>query len=151
MEISTSIIWHKGKEEIFLDGQYKRTHQWIMKGGMILNASASPEIVPIPMSDPALIDPEEAFLSSVSSCHMLFFLSIAARKKLVIDSYQDTPIAIMGKNENGKMAVQSITLQPKVVFGEGKAPNEKTLNRIHQIAHANCFLANSINTKITIQ
>ena len=151
MKISTNIIWNRGEEENFLNGQYKRTHQWIMEGGMILNASASPEIVPIPMSDPALIDPEEAFVSSVSSCHMLFFLSIAAKKKLVIDSYQDNPIATMGKNENGKMAVKSITLQPKVVFGAGKKTDEATINRIHQIAHANCFLANSINTKITIQ
>lgn len=151
MKISTNIIWNRKKEENFLDGRYQRTHQWKMKGGMMLNASASPEIVPIPMSDPALIDPEEAFISSVSSCHMLFFLSIAAKKKMIVDSYQDNPIATIGKNENGKMAVRSITLQPKVVFGTGKKPNEAMINRIHQIAHSNCFLANSITTKITIQ
>jgi len=151
MKISTNIIWNKGKAENFLDGRYRRTHQWRMEGGMTLNVSASPEIVPIPMSDPTLIDPEEAFLSSVSSCHMLFFLSIAAKKKLIVDSYQDNPIAIMGKNENGKMAVSSIILQPKVVFGPGKEADDVMVNRIHQIAHANCFLANSINTKITIQ
>lgn len=151
MKVKTKIIWRRAPVENFLDGNYKRTHQWIMEGGMVIQASASPEIVPIPMSDPALIDPEEGYLSSISSCHMLFFLSIAAKKKWIIDRYEDAPIARLGKNNNGKMAILEITLQPKIVFKGLDQPKQEVVNRIHRIAHSNCFLANSINTKITIK
>ena len=151
MKVKSKIVWRKGAYETFLDGKYERTHQWIMNEGAKIDVSASPEIVPIPMSDPALIDPEEAFLSSVSSCHMLFFLSIAAKKKMIVDVYEDTPIALMGKNGNGKMAILSIELQPMVKFGGIKYPNDVTVKRMHELAHANCFLANSINAKITIK
>ena len=151
MKVKTKIAWRRAPVENFLDGSYKRTHQWIMEGGMVIHASASPEIVPIPMSDPTLLDPEEAYLSSISSCHMLFFLSIAAKKKWIIDTYEDTPIARLSKNESNKMAVMEIILQPKIVFNGLDQPKREIINRMHQIAHSNCFLANSVNTKITIK
>lgn len=151
MRIQTKILWNRQLEEPFLDGNYKRNHQWILDGGSIINASSSPEVVPIPMSDPTLIDPEEAFISSISSCHMLFFLAIAARKKFIVDTYEDNPKAEMGKMENNRTAMLTITLQPKITFTEDNYPTEKMVDRIHKIAHANCFLANSVNTKIIIQ
>lgn len=151
MKVKSRIVWRKEADEIFLDGKYERTHQWIMNDGAKIDVSASPEIVPMPMSDPSLIDPEEAFLSSISSCHMLFFLSIAAKKKIIVEVYEDTPIALMGNNENGKMAILSIELQPIVKFVGDKQPTDATVKRMHQLAHANCFLANSINAKITIK
>lgn len=150
MKIQTKITWQRQLEEIFLDGNYSRNHQWILDGGLIMEASASPDVVPIPMSDPTLMDPEEAFISSISSCHMLFFLAIAARKKFVVDTYEDNPEAIMGKLENNRTAVLCITLQPKITFTKSNCPTEKMIDRIHKIAHANCFLANSVNTKIII-
>lgn len=150
MKIQTKITWQRQLEEIFLDGNYSRNHQWILDGGLIMEASASPDVVPIPMSDRTLMDPEEAFISSISSCHMLFFLAIAARKKFVVDTYEDSPEAIMGKLENNRTAVLSITLQPKIIFTKSNCPTEKMIDRIHKIAHANCFLANSVNTKIII-
>ncbi len=151
MEIKSKILWVRGPGEAFLDGKYKRIHKWTFDGGLTLDASSSPEIVPLPMSDPALMDPEEAFITSISSCHMLFFLSMAANKKLVVNFYEDSPTAILGKNENGILSVVSLILNPKVGFEGDQLPDEKAVYQLHERAHANCFLANSINTKITIK
>jgi organic hydroperoxide reductase OsmC/OhrA len=151
MKINAKILWQKSPEEKFIDGNYRRVHKWILDGGMKIDASSSPEIVPLPMSDPSLIDPEEAFVAGIASCHMLFFLSIAAKKKFIIDYYEDNPEAIMGKNDEGKMAVLSLTLHPKVTFTGTNIPAEENIKLIHELAHSNCFLANSIKTKISIK
>ena len=150
MKINAKILWQRSQGEKFLDGNYRRVHKWILDGGMRIEASSSPEIVPTPMSDPSLIDPEEAYILSIASCHMLFFLSIAAKKKFIIEQYQDNPEAIMGKNDEGKMAVLSLTLHPKVTFAGTNIPEEDNIKLIHELAHSNCFLANSVKTKISI-
>lgn len=150
MEIKSKILWVRNAEESFLDGRYSRVHQWIFDGGLALDASSSPGIVSLPMSDPALVDPEEAFITSVSSCHMLFFLSIAAKKKLVVNCYEDNPTAVLGKNESGNLAVVSLILNPTVTFEGSSIPDGSTIRALHELAHAQCFLANSIKTKITI-
>jgi organic hydroperoxide reductase OsmC/OhrA len=150
MKINAKILWHRSPEEKFLDGNYRRVHNWILDGGMRIEASSSPEIIPMPMSDPSLIDPEEAFIASIASCHMLFFLSIAAKKKFIIENYEDNPEAIMGNNNEGKMAILSLILQPKVTFAGTNIPAEDNIKLIHELAHSNCFLANSIRTKISI-
>lgn len=150
MEIKSKILWTRKPGETFLDGKYNRVHQWFFDGGLTLGASSSPEIIPLPMSDPALVDPEEAFITSVSSCHMLFFLSIAAKKKLVVNCYEDSPTAVLGKNENGNLAIISLTLNPTVIFEGSSMPDESAIQTLHELAHAQCFLANSIKTKITI-
>lgn len=151
MEIKSKIVWTRKPEEAFLDGKYKRIHQWIFEGGLRLNASSSPEIVPLPMSDPALIDPEEAFITSVASCHMLFFLSIAAKKKFVLNYYEDSPTAILGKNKDGNLSIRSLVLNPLVTFEGARVPDETAIHQLHELAHSNCFIANSINTQITIK
>src|SRR5690606_12215211 len=151
MEIKSKILWSRKQGEDFLDGKYKRVHEWIFDGGLRLNASSSPEIVPQPMSDPTLIDPEEAFVTSISSCHMLFFLSIAAKKKFVVNHYEDSPIAILGKDKNQNLSVISLVLNPLAIFEATRIPDEKTIHQLHELAHSNCFLANSTNTKITIK
>lgn len=150
MKITGKIKWERKSTDSFVQGKYSRVHQWEFDGGMKLSASASPEIVKEPLSDPALIDPEEAFITSISSCHMLFFLSFAAKQKIIIDNYEDYPEAVMGKNDDGKIAILSITLSPKIIFGGNNIPNEEMLKQLHKISHENCFLANSIKTKINI-
>lgn len=151
MKIQANISWKRQPKEIFLDGKYKRTHQWSFDGGVTLAASSSPAFVPIPMSDPTLIDPEEAFLASIASCHMLFFLSIAAKMKIGVQTYEDHPFAIMGENESGRKAVLFITLNPKLSFDSGLEVSSDTIDRIHRLAHENCFLANSVRTNVIIQ
>ena len=151
MTIQAKVLWERKTEENFLVARYSRVHHWHLDGGAIIPASASPEIVPVPFSDPTLIDPEEAYVASISSCHMLFFLSIAAKKKLVIERYEDNPEGTLGKNEQGKTAVLSVVLRPKVWFGGTSAPSRKTIEHIHELAHSECFIANSVRTKITIE
>ncbi len=151
MKITAKIIWEKSPTENFLDGRYHRAHRWVFDGGMTIEASSSPEIVPVPMSDAALIDPEESFVAAISSCHMLFFLSISAKEKIVVRHYEDNPEALMGEDEAGKTSVLSIVLRPEITFEGPDIPVKATIQRIHHLAHASCFLANSVKTKISVQ
>ena len=148
MKINAKVKWEKNPVDNFTDGKYSRVHQWEFDGGMKFSASASPEIVPVPMSDPAFIDPEEAFLASVSSCHMLFFLSIAAKKKIIIEKYEDNPTAHLRKNESGVLVIHTIKLEPNISFNNSCISDDKEIENIHRLAHSNCFIANSIKAKI---
>lgn len=150
MNISARIRWGRSGSSSFLDGRYSRVHRWDLDGGASFNISSSPDIVPLPMSDPSLMDPEEAFLASVSACHMLFFLSIAAKKKWVVEKYEDDPTGIIEMNENGRKAFTSIRLKPSILFGSDHQPDEKMISQIHALAHANCILANSIKASVKI-
>jgi organic hydroperoxide reductase OsmC/OhrA len=150
MKYIATINWTKSASEIFSDGKYSRVHQWMFDGGMQLNASSSPHIVPLPMSDAALIDPEEAFIASIASCHMLFFLSFCAKQKLIVSNYEDHAEGILGEDENGKKQMLSVTLYPAVKFEEDKSPSEEILVHLHELAHENCFIANSVKTKIKV-
>jgi organic hydroperoxide reductase OsmC/OhrA len=149
MHHHAKIIWQKKDEELFLDNRYNRAHHWMFDGGVIVLASASPKVVPLPMSNELAVDPEEAFVASIASCHMLFFLSIAARKKYVVTSYADEAEGMLEKNDEGKMMMIRIDLRPQIIF-LGEAPTKRELKEIHNMAHARCFLANSIRTKINI-
>lgn len=151
MTIQARVLWERKAEESFLDSRYSRVHHWHLDGGAVISASASPEIVGVPMADPRLIDPEEAYLASLSSCHMLFFLSIAAKKKLIVERYEDNPEGTLGKNEQGKIAVLSVVLRPKIVFGGTSVPSWETIEHIHELAHSECFIANSVRTVITVE
>ena len=151
MTIQAKVLWERRAEENFLDARYSRVHHWHLDGGAVIPASASPEIVPVPFSDPNLIDPEEAYVASLSSCHMLFFLSIAAKKKLVVERYEDNAEGTLGKNEQGKTAVLSVVLRPKILFGGTLVPTWETIEHIHELAHSECFIANSVRTVITVQ
>ncbi|WP_223668881.1 OsmC family protein [Kangiella shandongensis] len=142
-----TINWSRGDQKFF-DNQYSRAHQWSFDGGAVVEASSSPHIVPLPHSVESNVDPEEAFVASLSSCHMLFFLSIAAKKRLVVDSYEDEAVGVMGKDEQGKEFVETVTLKPKAVFSGEKQPSAEVLEKMHHQAHELCFIANSVKTKV---
>lgn len=146
---SLQVQW-KRREQVFLDQQYSRKHIWRFDGGITLQASSSPHVVPLPLSDVSAVDPEEAFVASVSSCHMLWFLSISARQGYLIDSYKDDPVGTMKKNRDGKMAMTKIELRPSIDFSGGHLPDDKKIGEIHVEAHDNCFIANSIKSKVRV-
>ena len=150
-EYSAKVTWVCGQDEPFIDNQYSRGHHWHFDGGARVPASSSPHVVPLPFSVEANVDPEEAFIASLSSCHMLFFLSIAAKRKYVIDSYTDEAIGIMEKNDDGKMAMTIVTLRPKVVFSGARQPTTEQLEKTHHQAHELCFIANSVKTEVKIE
>jgi organic hydroperoxide reductase OsmC/OhrA len=144
------IIWERG-EQAFTDNRYSRRHRLRFDGGAELAGSSSPHVVPLPMSDPAAVDPEEAFVGALASCHMLFFLSIAAARKFRIDSYRDTAIGEMAKNEQGKMAVAVVTLHPEAVFSGERRPTRADIDAMHHEAHEECFIANSVKSTVLCQ
>jgi organic hydroperoxide reductase OsmC/OhrA len=144
-----TIRWKRDQSN-FLDHRYSREHTWQFDGGIEVAASASPLVVPVPYSNPTCIDPEEAFVASLSSCHMLWFLAIAAQLKIVVESYIDTAIGLMSKNADGNLAMTQVRLQPQVIFGENTIPTHQQIENMHQEAHRNCFLASSVKTEITV-
>jgi organic hydroperoxide reductase OsmC/OhrA len=140
-----TIRWERNGER-FIDNRYNRRHEWKFDGGATVTASASPGNVPLPLSDPAAVDPEEAFVAAVASCHMLWFLSIAAKRGVCIDSYSDDAVGLMAKNVDGKLAITRVTLRPRVAA----AVSEETLQEIHELAHSECFIANSVKSEIVV-
>ena len=149
-EHRATIRWeNKGPD--FLKGKYSREHTWTFDGGVTLNASASPSVVPVPFSNPAHVDPEEAYVAAVSSCHMLTFVYLASRQGFQVDSYVDEAIGLMTKNESGVPWVSSIRLKPQIVFGGQKLPTSADEQRLHHLGHEQCFIANSVKTKITVE
>jgi organic hydroperoxide reductase OsmC/OhrA len=149
-EHTATIIWQRG-DQPFTDNAYSRGHEWKFDGGATVPASASPDVVPLPMSVAENVDPEEAFVASLSSCHMLFFLSIAAKRGFVVDSYTDAAIGYTGKNRNGKVAVTKVVLEPKVSFVGDEVPTAEQMQQMHEKSHDLCFIANSVNTEIIVR
>ena len=150
MKYTASIFWKKKETESFTDNKYSRGHTWVFDGGVELPASASPQVVPLPMSDESAVDPEEAFVAAISSCHMLFFLSIAASSNYIIETYDDQAEGIMSKNEHGQMVMGDIILKPKIVFSGTTIPTAEQIAELHNSAHHKCYLANSIKSTIKI-
>jgi len=150
MKYSATISWTKSQNEGFVDGKYSRVHQWSFDGGMQFNASASPHVVPVPMADPAFIDPEEAFIASISSCHMLFFLFYCFKQKYVATHYEDRAEGTMGIGEDGKEQMLMVVLHPVIRFQEGGEPSEEALSHLHEMAHDSCYIANSVKTIIQV-
>lgn len=147
-EYFAKIAWQRAESEFFTDNKYRRAHVWEFDGGAVIPASASPHIVALPYSTAENVDPEEAFVASLSSCHMLFFLSIAAKKHLTVDSYVDNAVGEMGKNAEGKIAMLTVTLRPNVTFSGDIQPTFQELEALHHQAHELCFIANSVKTEI---
>lgn len=145
------INWSKSDDEVYIDNKYSRGHTWSFDGGVTVPASSSPHVVPLPYSVEANVDPEEAFIASISSCHMLFFLSIAAKNKLVIESYEDKAEGIMEKDTQGNISITKVTLKPKVVFAAHTQPAYELLEKIHHQAHQQCFIANSVKAEIVTE
>ncbi|MEZ8166738.1 OsmC family protein [Vibrio tasmaniensis 1F-187] len=150
-EYSAVIRWARGDDEAFSDNQYSRGHTWEFDGGITVPASSSPHVVPLPFSVEANVDPEEAFIAALSSCHMLTFLGIAAKQKYVIDSYVDDAIGVLEEDESGRSSITKVTLRPDIVFLGTKKPTAKQLDKLHHLAHKNCFIANSVKTEIKVE
>ena len=144
---SARITWSRG-EAAFLDHRYPRRHAIRFDGGAELPGSSSPHVVRAPFSDPAAVDPEEMFVASLSSCHMLWFLSIAAGRGFRVDSYDDDAEGEMARDERGKMAMTRVTLRPRVAFSGDKLPSRADLDAMHHEAHDECFIANSVRTDV---
>jgi organic hydroperoxide reductase OsmC/OhrA len=134
----------------FLRGKYSRAHTWTFDGGVTVSASSAPSAVPVPMSNPDNVDPEEAFVASLSSCHMLTFLYVAYRAGFQVDSYEDEAVGVMAKNELGKMWVARVTLHPKIVYAGDKRPTPEEEGRLHHAAHADCFISNSVKSEVVV-
>jgi organic hydroperoxide reductase OsmC/OhrA len=147
---TTTIRWFASPGEDFGKGQYSRAHSWSFDGGAVVAASASPHIVPAPWSDAAGVDPEEAFIASAASCHMLFFLDFARRAGVIVTGYEDEAEGVMEKGSDGKVRITRITLRPRIVFGS-EQPDEAVLDELHHKAHEACFIANSITSEVTIE
>ncbi len=141
------IEWSRHGEK-FIDNRYSRGHRWRFDGGVDVPASSSPHVVPVPMSVRAAVDPEEAFVASLSSCHMLWFLSIAARRGFVVESYRDEAIGVMAKDASGKIAMTQVTLRPDVRLAGDKQLTDEELAAIHHEAHDECFIARSVKTEV---
>jgi organic hydroperoxide reductase OsmC/OhrA len=151
MSIYTATIrWSRTDDGDFAKGQYSRAHEWAFDGGVVVPASPSPHIVPAPWSDPAGVDPEEAFVASLSSCHMLFFVDFARRAGLMVDRYVDEAEGVLEKGTDGKMAMTRVTLRPRITWG-GDEPSEDAIADLHHKAHEACFIANSVKTEVTVQ
>ena len=139
------ISW-KRQTESFAYDQYNRAHDWKFDGGVVVPGSAAPAY----KGETDRVDPEEAFVASLSSCHMLTFLAIAAKKKLIVDAYEDRAVGRMDKNAQGKLAVTSVDLHPHVTFAPGVEVDAATLKKMHHDAHENCFIANSVKSLVIV-
>lgn len=148
-EYAAKIEWRRGDAK-FSDNRYSRAHSWSFDGGVTVPASSSPQAVRVPFSDPAAVDPEEAFVAAIASCHMLWFLSLAAKRGYVVDAYVDDAVGVMEKNERGKLAVTRATLRPRIDFVGEKRPSAAEISALHHEAHEECFIANSVRTEITV-
>ena len=144
---TVTIRWLRGDQR-FTDNRYSRGHTWVFDGGVEIPASSSPHVVPLPYSQASAVDPEEAFVASLSSCHMLWFLSIAAKRGFCIDSYVDDAVGVMDKNALGKLAMTRVTLRPKALFAGDRLPMKSDIESMHHAAHAECFIANSVKTDV---
>ncbi len=144
---TAGIEWLRGDQD-FLSNRYSRRHMIRFDGGVEMPGSSSPHVVPLPWADPAAVDPEEMFVASIASCHMLWFLAIAAKRKYCVNRYSDTAEGVMAKNADGKEFVSQVTLRPKVVFSGERQPGADELQALHHRAHEECFIANSVRTEI---
>lgn len=144
---TAEVEWQRG-DAVFTDQRYPRRHAWRFDGGAEVVASSSPHAVRVPFSDPSAVDPEEAFVASIASCHMLWFLSIAAQRGFVVDRYRDAAVGVMGPDAEGRVAVTEVTLRPGTAFAGARVPCDDELHAMHHAAHEACFIANSVKTAI---
>jgi organic hydroperoxide reductase OsmC/OhrA len=148
-EHTAAIRWERSGEG-FLAGKYSREHVWMFDGGLQVPASASPHVVGAPYSNPAGIDPEEAFVAAMASCHMLTFLYLASKEGFLVDSYHDEAVGTMSGNEDRHLWISRVTLRPRLKYGGRKLPSPADESRLHHLAHEQCFIANSVKTEIVV-
>jgi len=147
---TATVRWSGDDPEAFAKGRYYRGHEWAFDGGTVVPASASPDNVPPGTANAAGVDPEEALIAAISSCHMLFFLDYARRAGFVLSSYVDEASGLMEKRADGKIAVTKVTLRPKLEWA-GVAPTAEQLADLHHRSHESCFIANSVNSEVTVE
>ena len=145
-----TVAWHRG-DQPFTDGKYSRAHVWRFDGGAEVPGSSSPLVVKPPLSDESAVDPEEAFIASLSSCHMLFFLDFARRAGFRIDEYEDCAEGLMARGADGKAAMTVVTLRPRVAFSGEKMPTPEEIEHLHHRSHEECFIANSVKTEVRVE
>ena len=151
MSVHEAVIdWSRG-DQPFADNLYSRGHDWRFDGGAVVRGSSAPSSVPAPMSDAAAVDPEEALVAAVSSCHMLFFLAFARKDGFVVDSYRDAASGLLDRDPRGRMSMTVITLRPAVVFSGESRPDAAALTDLHHRAHGACYIANSIHAEVRIE
>ena len=150
-EYYATVRWKRDASEDFSNSKYSREHRWEFDGGAVVMASPSPHIVPAPHSVAAHVDPEEAFVAALSSCHMLFFLEIASKRGFLVDTYVDPAVGLMSTNDEGRMAMTRVTLRPEVTFSGDRQPDRKQLEKMHHWAHDQCFIANSVKTEVVTE
>lgn len=149
-EHTAKIHWRCDSPD-FLKGRYSREHTWTFDGGLVVAASPAPSVVPAPWSNPVCVDPEEAFVASLSSCHMLTFLFLASKRGFQVGEYEDNAVGILSKNERGVPWISSVTLNPKISYCGEKVPNAEEEDRLHHDAHEQCFIANSVKTDVSVK
>ncbi len=145
-EHKATIEWRRASEG-FDYKSYNRDHDWTFDAGVTVRASAAPAY----LGSESCVDPEEAFVASLSSCHMLTFLSIASRKGLVVDGYRDEAVGVLGKDAGGHLAITRVTLRPEITFGADRVPAPDELRALHEQAHHGCFIANSVKTEVVVE
>ncbi len=146
-EYTTVVEWNRNGAA-FTDNGYSRGHRWVFDGGIEVPASSSPSVVPLPLSVAEAVDPEEAFVASLSSCHMLWFLSIAAKRGFVVEGYRDQAVGVMARDSAGKLAMTLVTLHPETLYVGDKQPTGEDTAAMHHQAHEQCFIANSVKTEV---
>lgn len=144
---TAELFWIR-EDQAFLDNRYSRRHQVRFDGGVEIPMSSSPDVVPLPMSDASAVDPEEAFVASLASCHMLWFLGLAVRRGWRVDSYRDAAVGTMGRDEQRRIVMQEVVLRPRVDFSGDALPTRAQIEQLHHDAHAECFLANSVRCEV---
>ncbi|MDB5856694.1 MAG: peroxiredoxin [Ramlibacter sp.] len=144
------VTWERG-EASFTDQQYSRAHEWRFDGGAVVPGSSSPHSVKLPWSDPAAVDPEEAFVAAVSSCHMLWFLYLAAARGLRVDRYADAAEGLLAKMPDGREGMTQVVLRPDIAFSGARLPDAAAVGELHHEAHARCYIANSIRSEVRIE
>ncbi|MEP7068905.1 MAG: OsmC family protein [Usitatibacter sp.] len=144
---TASVVWERG-EEPFLDKRYSRRHLIRFDGGAQVVGSSSPSVVRPPLSDPSAVDPEELFIASLATCHMLWFLDIAARNSFRVDRYEDEAEGVMERDSQGKMAITRVTLRPAARFSGESIPTRDEIERLHHEAHQQCFIASSVKAEV---
>jgi organic hydroperoxide reductase OsmC/OhrA len=147
---TATIAWRRG-DQPFAGGRYSRRHEWRFDGGAVVAASPSPQVVPAPWSDPAAVDPEEAFVAAIASCHMLWFLSLAAERGHVIERYEDDAVGTLGRIGPGRQAITEVVLRPRVAFAANATADAAAVAALHEAAHERCFIAHSVRSAIRIE
>lgn len=147
IQCKAEVLWLRG-DQPFTDNRYSRKHVLRFDGGAEVPGSSSPHVVPIPMSDASAVDPEEAFIASLSGCHMLWFLAVAAKRRFCVDRYFDSASGVMEKDAGGKLWMSIVTLHPEVQFSGDKLPTRDEIEDMHHAAHRECFIANSVKTVV---